>query len=144
MEDVRHQSLEAHVFDSGDVLGPSEVVRGAIFAALTSVVHHCNHVSMADHNPLPLPEYSPHMVQLGWGRTILRALSMPDSKRGGLGSSCLGDLSQSPALFPEVYDHTAATILGFLDRFFDSEDQVRSAGAYVGAEYITAITLSRN
>lgn len=41
MEDVGHQRLEAHVFDARDVLGPLEVVGGAVFASLAGVVHDC-------------------------------------------------------------------------------------------------------
>ena len=39
MQNVRHQSLEAHVFDAGNVLGPLEVVGRAVFASLSGIVH---------------------------------------------------------------------------------------------------------
>lgn len=41
VQDIRHQSLEAHILDPRDVLGPLEVIRCAIFPALASVVHDC-------------------------------------------------------------------------------------------------------
>lgn len=41
VQDVRHQRLEAHIFDTGDVLGPLEVVGGPVFATLAGVVHDC-------------------------------------------------------------------------------------------------------
>lgn len=41
MEDIGHQSLETHVFDAGDVLGPFEVVRRTILSSFPSIVHHC-------------------------------------------------------------------------------------------------------
>lgn len=41
VEDVRHEGLEPHVLDAGNVFGPFEVVRCAIFPAFPRVVHHC-------------------------------------------------------------------------------------------------------
>lgn len=41
VEDVRHQSLEPHVFDASDVLGPFEVVRRTIFSSFPCIVHDC-------------------------------------------------------------------------------------------------------
>lgn len=41
MQDVGHQRLEAHVFDAGDVLRALEIVRGAVFASLSGIVHDC-------------------------------------------------------------------------------------------------------
>lgn len=42
VKDVRHECLESHVLDTGNVLGSPEIVRRAIFAALSGVVHHCD------------------------------------------------------------------------------------------------------
>lgn len=41
VQDVRHQRLETHVLDAGDVLGALKVVRGAVLASLAGVVHDC-------------------------------------------------------------------------------------------------------
>lgn len=54
----------------------------------------------------------------------------------------LGDLTESPALFPEVNDHTTASVLGFFDSLFDSKDEVRTTGANVGAKNIAPIALN--
>lgn len=41
VQNIRHQSLEPHVLDAGDVLGPFEIIRGAVFSAFSGVVHDC-------------------------------------------------------------------------------------------------------
>lgn len=41
VQNVRHQRLETHVFDTGNVFGTLEVIRGAILASLAGVVHNC-------------------------------------------------------------------------------------------------------
>lgn len=41
MQDIRHESLEAHIFNTGDVFGAFKVVRGAILAAFASIVDDC-------------------------------------------------------------------------------------------------------
>src|SRR5687768_11658658 len=48
MQNVRHESLESHVFDTSNVLGPLEVVRRAISSAFTGVVDHCPSISTPD------------------------------------------------------------------------------------------------
>lgn len=42
VEDVRHQRLEAHVLHARHVLGTFEVVGGAVFATLASVIYDCS------------------------------------------------------------------------------------------------------
>jgi hypothetical protein len=42
VEDIRHQGLEPHVLDTGDVFGSFEVVRCTIFSTFPRIVHHCN------------------------------------------------------------------------------------------------------
>lgn len=39
MQDIRHQSLKPHVFDTGDHLGPLEVFAGHVCASFPSIVH---------------------------------------------------------------------------------------------------------
>ena len=39
VKDIRHESLEPHILDAGDVFGPFEVIRRPILPAFPSVVH---------------------------------------------------------------------------------------------------------
>lgn len=41
VEYIRHQCLEAHILNAGHILGPLEVVGGAILTTLAGVVHDC-------------------------------------------------------------------------------------------------------
>ena len=41
MQDIRHESLEAHVLDTGNVLGPLEVVGRPVFPALSGIIDDC-------------------------------------------------------------------------------------------------------
>lgn len=41
VQNIRHEGLESHVFDAGDVFGPFEVVGCTIFSTFPRVVHHC-------------------------------------------------------------------------------------------------------
>jgi hypothetical protein len=40
MQNIRHQGLEPHVFDAGDIFGPFEVIRRTIFSSFPRIVHH--------------------------------------------------------------------------------------------------------
>lgn len=39
VQNVRHQSLESHVLDSGNVLGSLEVVRGTVLTSFPGIVY---------------------------------------------------------------------------------------------------------
>ena len=41
MEDIGHESLEAHVFDTGHVFGSLEIIRSPIFSAFPRIVDDC-------------------------------------------------------------------------------------------------------
>lgn len=94
---IRHQSLETHVFDTGNVLCPLEVFARSIFASFPSVVY-----------------------------------------------EVLGHFTKSSTFFTEIDDNTATTFLCFFDSLFYAEDEVRTAGADVGAEDVTAVTFIVN
>src|SRR4029434_9340212 len=53
----------------------------------------------------------------------------------------LGHLAQSPTLLPEVDDESHAAGLRAADALLDVVDQVRAAGADVGAEDVGAVAL---
>jgi hypothetical protein len=92
VQNVGHQSLEAHVLDSRNVLCSFEVHARRIRAPLASIV-----------------------------------------------DQILGDFAKGSSFFAEVDDHSAASLLGLLDGFFDAEDQVRATGADVRAKDIASI-----
>ena len=39
VQDIRHQSLEAHILDTGDILRTLEVLARTVFATLSGIVH---------------------------------------------------------------------------------------------------------
>lgn len=41
VQNIRHESLETHVFDAGYIFGPLEVVGCTIFSTFPRVVHDC-------------------------------------------------------------------------------------------------------
>jgi hypothetical protein len=55
-------------------------------------------------------------------------------------SHLLGDFSQCSSFFAEVHYKADSTSLGATDTLFDSEDEIRLAGADVRSEDIGTIT----
>lgn len=55
----------------------------------------------------------------------------------------LGDLTQCPALFPEVNYHTTSAVLCLFNGLFDTENEVGTTCANVGTEYIASIALGQ-
>lgn len=44
----------------------------------------------------------------------------------------LGDFTESPAFFSEIYDNAAASVLGFLDGLLDPKNDYRQSGVSTG------------
>jgi hypothetical protein len=59
----------------------------------------------------------------------------------GFQQTYLGDLSQGSSFLSEVDDNTAATILCLFNGLLDTKDEVRSAGANIGSEYVATVAL---
>lgn len=137
MQNVRHESLESHVLNTGNVLGPLEVVRCAISSAFTGVVDHCPSIST--------PDLHAGCCSSGRDGRGIRPYNTADMVRStsltGDQQTYLGHFSQGSAFLSKVDDNTTATVLCLLDGFLDTEDQVRSACADIRSEYVATVAL---
>jgi hypothetical protein len=114
MQNIRHQSLETHIFNTSDKFGGLEVLVGRIPSTLPQVI-----------NQIPgiRSKYTMHHVTR---------------------ETSLGDFAQSTAFFTEVYNKTNTTALSATDAFFDSEHKVRLASTNVRTEHVGSITCEQS
>lgn len=109
MQNIRHESLEPHVFDTRDQLCRLEILIGRISAALAQVVH-----------------------------KIPKHLLVGEIAEGKL-QDALSDFSESAAFFAEVHNDADATTLCAPYALLNGEDQVGLAGADVRAKHVRTI-----
>jgi hypothetical protein len=62
----------------------------------------------------------------------------------GIVNQILRNLAERTTFLSEIHNDTATALLGLLDSFFYTEDQIRSAGTYIRPKDIAAIAFVVN